>query len=75
MSIAKSGAKHPIYGKVAANAMFVFVYTITDNTLVGVYTSITAAGKYFGVSRITIRYYIRSGRVYKGLYTIRNSLL
>ena len=70
----RSGANNPMYGKVAANAMTVNVYSL-DNVLVRSFSSKVACAKWLGVSEGSVRNYIRSGKVFKGLYRISNSLL
>ena len=78
----RSGDNNPMYGKVPANAfqsgnvpanaMTINVYDL-DNVLVQTFSSLTAAGAAYGVSRITVSRYILSGKVWKKLYTFRKS--
>ena len=63
-----------MYGKVAANAMTINVYSL-DNQLVREFSSQVACAKWLGVSEGSVRNYIRSGKVFKGLYLLSNSLL
>jgi len=68
----KSGENHPMYGKVAANAMTINVYSL-DNVLVRSFTSQVAAAEWLGVSNFTVHKYIKSGKVWNNLYTFRKS--
>jgi hypothetical protein len=52
--------------------MTVNVYSI-DNVLVQTFSSLTAAGAAYGVSRFTVSRYISSGKVWNKLYTFRKS--
>jgi len=73
MSEAQTGANHPMFGKVAANAMTVNVYSL-DNVLVRSFSSKVACAKWLGVSEGSVRNYLRSGKVFKGLYQLSNFL-
>jgi len=70
----RTGALNPMYGKVPANAMTIYVYSI-DGTLINSFSSQVACAKWLGVSEGSVRNYIRSGKVFKGLYLLSNSLL
>ena len=72
MSDSKSGANHPMYGKVAANAMTINVYSL-DNVLVHSFPSQVAAAEWLGVSNVTVHNYIKSGKVFNNLYRFENS--
>ena len=66
----QSGANHPMYGKVAANAMTVNVYTI-NNVLVRSFTSQVAAAEWLNVNQSTVSKYIKSGKVWNNKYLFR----
>jgi hypothetical protein len=70
----RSGANNPMYGKVAAKAMTINVYD-NNNVLVRSFTSQVAAAEWLGVSNFTVSNYIKSGKVWNGKYTFRNSSL
>jgi hypothetical protein len=70
----RTGANHPMFGKVAPNAITVSVYSL-DGTLVNSFSSRVAAAKWLGVSDRSVFNYIRSGKVFKGLYLLSSSLL
>jgi hypothetical protein len=57
----QSGANNPMYGKVAANAMTVNVYSI-NNKLVHSFTSQVAAANWLNIPRSTFKGYLKSGR-------------
>jgi hypothetical protein len=61
-----------MYGKVAANAMTINVYSI-DNVLVGSFSSQVAVAKWLGVSNVTVHSYIKSGKIWNNLYVFRKS--
>jgi hypothetical protein len=61
-----------MYGRVAANALGVSVYTL-DTTLVQQFSSQVEAAKWLGVSNMTILRYMRSGKLFQGKYYIRNT--
>ena len=61
-----------MYGRVAANALGVSVYTL-DTTLVQQFSSQVGAAKWLGVSNMTILRYMRSGKLFQGKYYIRNT--
>ena len=62
------------YGKVPANAMTIYVYSL-DNKLVRSFSSKVAAAEWLGVSTTTVLNYIKSGKVWNKLYTFRKSTL
>jgi len=68
----RTGALNPMYGKVPANAM-----TINVNSLDNLrsFSSQVACAKWLGVSEGSVRNYFRSGKVFKGLSLLSNSLL
>src|SRR3954452_10595436 len=68
----RSGANNPMYGKVAAKAMTINVYD-NNNVLVRSFTSQVAAAEGLGVSRVTVRNYIKSGKVWNNQYIFRKS--
>ena len=68
----RTGAHHPTYGKVAANAMTIDVYDL-DNVLVRSFTSKVAAANWLNTSRHTVSRYMESGKVWNKLYTFQNS--
>jgi group I intron endonuclease len=68
----KSGENHPMYGKVAANAMTINVYSL-DNVLVRSFTSQVAAALWLNTSQKQVSRYIKSGKVWNKLYTFRKS--
>jgi group I intron endonuclease len=68
----RSGANHPMYGNVAANAQTVNVYSI-DNVLVSSFTSQVACAKWLDVSECTVRNYVKSGKVFRKQYLIVRS--
>jgi NUMOD1 domain len=53
-------ANHPMYGKVAANAMTINVYDI-DNVLVHSFPSQVAAAEWLGINKSTVSRHIKSG--------------
>ena len=67
-------ALNPMYGKVAANAQSINVYSI-DNVLVRSFSSQSSCSEWLGVSRPTVSHYIKSGKVWKNLYVFRKSVL
>src|SRR3954451_25025754 len=70
MSDALTGANHPMFGKVAANAMTIYIYSL-DGTLINSFSSQVAAAEWLGVSNVTVHNYIKSGKVWNKLYTFR----
>ena len=70
----RNGALNPMFGKVAPNAITVSVYSL-DGTLVNSFSSRVAAAKWLGVSDRSVLNYIRSGKVFNGLYLLTSSLL
>ncbi len=72
--LAKTGANHPMFGKVAANALTINVYSL-DNQLVRSFTSQVEAAEWLGVSNVTVHNYIKSGKVWNKLYTFRAKAL
>jgi hypothetical protein len=70
ISAAKTGENHPMFGKVAANAISVFVYNL-NGELVETFTSQVAAAKWLGTGESSVRKYIRSGKVFNGLFIIK----
>jgi hypothetical protein len=72
MSEAHKGANNPMYGKVAANAISVYVYYL-DNLLIHKFSSKLSAAKFLGVSSITVIRYLRSGKVFQGKYFITST--
>jgi len=59
-------------GKVAANAMTIYIYSL-NGTLINSFSSQVAAANWLGVSNVTVHNYIKSGNVWNKLYTFRNS--
>jgi hypothetical protein len=57
----RTGANHPMYGKVAANAMTINVYS-PDGKLIKSFSSQVAAAEWLNTSRRTLSRYIESGR-------------
>jgi hypothetical protein len=77
MSEALTGANNPMFGKsgeLSPVSIQVNVYSL-DNVLVRSFSSQVACAKWLGVSEGSVRNYIRSGKVFKGLYRLSNSLL
>ena len=76
MSEAKSGTNHPLFGKVAANALTINVYSL-DNVLVRSFTSQVAAANWLNIPRITLfpQRYLSSGKVWNNQYTFRKSII
>src|SRR5947199_7274549 len=71
------GPNNPMYGqygKVPANAMTIYVYSL-DNKLVRSFTSQVAAAEWLGVSNVTVHNYIRYCKVFKGIYRLSIFLL
>ena len=73
ISAAVTGINHPMFGKVAARAITVYVYSL-DKVLVNTFDSQVAAAKWLGTSNITVINYIRSGKVFQGKYILTTFL-
>jgi len=69
MSEAKKGDKHPHYGK-EINPLGVCVYN-HDGVLVQSFSSRATAAKWLGTSAMSVCRYVRSGKVFKGLYILK----
>jgi len=50
-----------MFGITPTNAVAVYIYSALDNSLITTFSSQTAAGAAYGVSRFTVSRYIRSG--------------
>jgi len=61
-----------MYGKVAANAMTINVYSL-DNVLVHSFPSQVAAAEWLNTSQTQVSRYIKSGKIWNNQYTFRNS--
>ena len=78
----KSGVNSPRYGKFhseetkaqmsEAQGHSVYVYTI-EITLVGTFSSRVKAANWLGVTDVTVASYIKSGKVLKNRYILRNT--
>jgi hypothetical protein len=68
----KAGELNPMYGKVAGNPQAVYVYNL-ENELVQQFSSRVAAESWLGVSGTTVLKSIRTGKVFKTLYIIRDT--
>lgn len=69
------GELNPMFGKVSGNAVAVYIYSASDNSLINTFTSQVVAAKFLNTSNVQVHRYIHSGRVYKGLYILRNTPL
>jgi hypothetical protein len=72
VSKANYGTNNPMFGKVAANAITVYVYSL-DNVLVRSFTSQVAAANWVNIPRTTLKRYLSSGKVWNNLYIFRKS--
>jgi len=72
MSEVKSGENNPMFGKVAANAMTIKVYS-PDGKLIQSFSSQVAAAKWLNISRTTFREYLSTGKVWNNQYIFRKS--
>ena len=75
MSDAKTGAKHPMYGKsweLSPVSIPVNVYSL-DDTLINTFSSQVAAANWLNVYEGTVRNYIKSGKVFRKQYLIVRS--
>jgi len=61
-----------MFGKVGPRSLGVSVYTL-DNVLVQAFSSRDEAAIWLGVSDTTVTRYIRTGKVLKGVYLLRNT--
>ena len=68
----RTGELHPMYGKAAANAQAVYLYSLS-NELLNSFSSQTAAAEWLGVSNTTVSKCIRSGKALKNKYYVTNS--
>jgi len=70
-------ANNPMYGQVTVTAITVYVYSSLDNSFITVFPLGRVASKAYSVSVSdwTILNYIRTGKVFKGLYILRNTSL
>jgi len=64
-----------MFGITPTNAVAVYIYSALDNSLITTFSSQTAAGAAYGVSRFTVSRYIRSGEFFQGKYILRNTPL
>jgi group I intron endonuclease len=75
--VALSGMSSPMYGKTGGKhpkSIRVFIYSL-ENQLIQECESQTAAAKYLNTSSAQIHNYIKSGRVFKDKYVVRNTKL
>ena len=63
-----------MHGKVAANAITVYVYSL-DNVLVQTFSSMTTAAKFLNTSKVQVHRYVRSGKVFQSKYLISTTIL
>jgi hypothetical protein len=63
----QSGALNPMYGKVAAHAMTINVYSI-NNKLVHSFTSQVAAANWLNIPRTSFQNFLSSGKVWNHQY-------
>ena len=81
LSLAKSGSNHHLYGKnhseetrikmsIARGGSSISLISISDQTILEVFSSARAAGEYFSCCPKTILRYARSGKVFKDLYLL-----
>lgn len=64
------GADHPSFGLVPGNALLVYIYNASDNTLVQSFPSLAAAARFLAVHPSTVSRYVKSGKPLFNLYTI-----
>jgi len=60
-----------MHGKVAANAITVYVYSL-DNVLVQTFSSMTTAAMWLNTSRRTVSRHIESGKAWNNQYVFRS---
>ena len=77
----RTGENHPMFGKpgpnlgtTPANAIKVYVYLVSNNTLVSEFSSQVEAAKSLNVSSSTVSRYIQSGKAFQGKYFFRKSI-
>jgi len=68
----QSGSNNPMYGKLPANAMTIYIYSL-DNVLVQTFSSMTAAAKFLNTSTVQVHRYVRSGKVWNDKYSFQKS--
>jgi len=66
------GTNNPMYGTVSPTAQTTFVYNL-NGELVQQFTSQTAAAKWLGVSQVTVSKHVKSGKVFRNQYLIKNT--
>lgn len=70
MSESHKGINHPMFGKIAANSMKIFLYSL-DNTLVKEFSSQVLAAEWLGISSRTLRHYLNK-KTFAGKYLIKS---
>src|SRR4051812_18541008 len=70
----QSGADNPMFGKVAANAKTIYIYSL-DYVPVQTFSSMTAAASFLNTSTVQVHRYVRSGKVFQSTYRISTTIL